>query len=333
MIKKLCLKGIVLTFIITSMCNNVLAANIDNSYEKDLSIFTPENHNIESGELTSIEALSVKSESELNGNSINLYSYSDDIQDYVSVRDIIELVRGTITWERIENTEFNSGNISIDDNKYKYVYSALSEYNIKTGYSVLSLYSINKKGKERYMDLNGNGPITLKLNNGKLLMPVYQLMDLLSRWGYVYTFDFEQKQFKIEKHNFVDENDYISKNFPKTSGLFYYNSEELKSYYSIGYDFYTNISATNSAIRNAVIKHFDKNFKPYVMATDYEKQAKLYYKGCYLLDTDDDNITVEYNNDIDCYIAYNNRCDKESSSFKMIIMRKFDGQVIYAYYQ
>ena len=66
MIKKLCLKWIVLTFIINLMCNNVLATNIDNSYEKDLSLFTPENHNIESGELISIEALSVKSESELN---------------------------------------------------------------------------------------------------------------------------------------------------------------------------------------------------------------------------------------------------------------------------
>lgn len=321
-------------FILSSimMSNVTYAYEINDEYETTLSFKDNENKVTKSGDLLLKKQLSVESDFFAGEQFLDLYKCSDDIQDYVSVRNIIELIGGNITWDREENSEYNYGYIFVNNKKYKYIYSARGDYNLKTGFSFLSLYNIDAYRNEQPLHLNGNSTITLKLNENSLLMPVYQLIDLLNRWGYIYTIDKEEKVLKIKKHDFTGENELVNSFFPKTNDLFYYNSEETKYYENnLGEDFYTTMSSINAGVFNTIKKYFDTEYKHYIEVSDFEERARLCYKGYYYLDTANENITVEYNKDIDCYIAYNNRCLKENIYFKMIAIRRFDGQLIYAY--
>lgn len=320
-------------------CYISYAYEINSSYEVDLrnkeSNITRENISYtEKNDLLSVEKFIVKSKEELNRDSINLFKYSDLKGDYVSLRDAVEIIGGEISWKGAlnDNYKYNYGYININQKIYKYLYSARDDYNIKTKFSYMSFYYIDENEKEKDIVFSSYGPITIKFKDNMLLIPADQLMCLLNRFGYIYTFDFENKIFRIEKYDFIKENEIVKKLFPKTNDLLYYDSEEtLFNTEVLGEDFYTNICGLNQGTNVGIWSYFDEEYKPYKEVLDYVKKAKLCYKGYYSIDTDDKNITVEYNADINCYIAYNNKCNVDSPEFKMIAIRCFDGQVIYVY--
>ena len=316
------------------------AEEIDDSYEIDLNN-KKGNHvgrnayDQERNNLLGIENFKVSSNTALSKNNISFYKYSDLDGDFVSLREVIELIGGKVEWkgELPENSKFNYGYIDINNKKYEFSYSAKEDYVIDTKVTYISIYKNNVYGKEVLMCITGRGPLLGKVYGNTLLIPAEQIPCIFNRWGYIDTFDLKNNIFNEYKIDMIEENKKVKELLPETDAGSYYDSETIKyTTEETGYDIYSSINAMNTATYDSIHKYFDSVYKPYAMDTDYEARARLYYKATCLVDTDDENITVEYNKDLDCYIAYNNRCSKESPKFKMIAIRKFDGQVIYSYY-
>lgn len=329
-----------IVFMCMIFCEISYADQIDSSYETyinlDMIDRTKERiSNEERNNLLSIENFTVKSNADLNKNNISLYRYSDLEGDYVSFREIIELIGGNITWEGPlnENKDFNYGYIYINNKKYEYQYAAKDPYVLNNRITFITLFETKENGKKMELPATINGPLTIKIKDNALLLPANQIMDIYNRWGYIYTFDLNNNIFYVKEFDMIKENKMIKQILPESSSRMYYDSEDtIDITEALNIDFYYNICALTETANLGIWRYFDTEYKPYEVVADYEKRCKMCYKGFYSIETDDSNISVKYNEDLDCYIAYNNRCSEGDPAFKMIAVRKFDGQIVYAYY-
>lgn len=284
-----------------------------------------------------------KLEDESNGvnESINIYDYEDCY--CVSLREIIELLGGDISWNYNKNTQ-QLGTINIYGKQYDY-------------YSHLALDSYTNNSKEESFPItfylvDNNIAYCIPLSSyaeslfanyidGKIYIPVSSLRDLFPRIGYLVGLDTTEKIIYFKEYDSEIEKKKIMTKFPvEQYGNNFYSQDDKEpfelfhDYLPYEHTYYSNISYDKqAAMTKQILVNCNKMFG--ISLTHYndiknDEFYKYIFKACYQIN-DDINIFINYDSDIEAYVIANFDYitqKKINSDCKLIIVRKIDDMIL-----
>lgn len=302
-------------------------------------------------------------EGEKIGKTINIHQYIPSVGEYIELREFVEALGGTITWEKPNSESYDLGYFELLGSKYKYK-SHFSQ--VELGYleddTKINDYAAINYPINIYMCNNDNDSyihipmgnqvenINGKFVNNHIYIQMDKLRGVLSRVGYLYNIDDETKTFNVKKYDFNVEKELMLKKFPKEkfgNGLYgQMNGEEFENivYYptideetgkykeeASFSDYFVNQNNWTNLMESNYIQYFDIYYqKLHTVHNDIEKYYKNLLQSTYLYYYD--NIILSYDSDLDAYIVSNkdfSGVEKIDETYAILVVRKFDNMILY----
>lgn len=277
--------------------------------------------------------------------SINVREFAPEVGDYVSLRAFVEALGGSIEWEP---NDFNRDLGRFELLGYKYT--------MKLHTAVPSIHEIPNKYYEYSLPINiymeeGGKQVILTMNNWSesmftrfendtIYINITSLRRFLPRMGYLINFNKDDKSVNLKTYNFDDEKRIVLDKFPvEKFDLSYYSDsyEEYRkdtlypnTYYH--HDIFEMQACGAEEIESRYLKNVDPTYKSmYYCDNPDENFYKELFKGL-LTDSENIELSVKYDEDLDAYIIFNKPYDDVSvldKTYKIMAVRKYDNMIMY----
>ena len=272
------------------------------------------------------------------GKTINVREYDARVGDFVSLREFVEVLGGSITWEPNEETKY-LGKFEFLNKEYKYYshYPFDDTKDMENAFA-LDLFMI-MEDKDVNILMNGMvESVYTKCVDGKIYIRIKSLRRLLPRMGYLFNLDKENLCFNIKAYDFESEKKLVNEKFPVDkfgNGLYgrNYNGIVLdgKTYWLS--DLFCEQSSQNESLEQKYFDYINNDFTVGYIIKEEDKNT--FYRGVFeaLTLTKFDDVYIDYDEELDAYIIYNkNFYDVESldKTYKILAIRKFDNMVLYS---
>lgn len=271
--------------------------------------------------------------------TIEMYEYSNKVGDFISLREIIEALGGVIEWNPNDDTK-ELGYFELLGRRYYYE-SGISIDNLDIDletYFPINLYTYMDDNKVLLTMSSSLESMSSRLIGDRIYINITALRRLLPRMGYLVNINGEEKTLNIKEYDFNYERELVLRKFPiKKFGKSYYGDEyeEYTLLYSDEYfcfDFFCEQVGATETIEQNYYDYVNSEFRQlFVIKFDnikFYKDMLQVAHGNYI----DDEIYVDYDEELDAYIIYNKdftKVDYIDDSYKILVLRRYDNMVLY----
>lgn len=295
------------------------------------------------------------------GKTVTIHQYLPAIGDYIELRELVEALGGTITWNNPDLFRRNLGEFEIFGSKFKYesYFSKYTLIDLASGSNVSDYasanYPINLFMYDNIEDKYVHIPMSLssetvcgKLVNNHIYISMDKPRRALPRIGYLCNVDDSSNIFNIKRYDYNAERNLMLKKFPKEKfGMGLYSKDKNEDYivyydsvdkYTSKYikepyydDFFIKQNTTTELIELNYTQYFNTNYRSlYIQHNNTDKYYRDLFQAAYM--NYYDNIVLTYDNDLNAYIISNkefNDIDKLDKSCALLVVREFDNMVLY----
>lgn len=311
-----------------------------NFVEADTKITEKISSEVTEYELTN-KIKSVKYDIIFNGERINetitVDEYSANVGDFVSLREFVEAMGGTIVWNPNPKTR-ELGYFEIFGIRYKYTshYPFDDIPDIETAFAI-TLYRVDDDKDVMMLMSSVVESMYTKFTDGRIYIRFTSIRRLLPRMGYLFNLDKNNRTFNIKSYDFEKEKNTVLDKFPiEKFGENIYGKKYIDIYYdTVIYsqmDLFLKQVEDTEAMENRYFNYIDKDFKHLYVVKD---NIYDFYKGmleAVNLTYFDSEVKVDYDKELDAYIIYNKdfrNTDELDFSYKILVIRKYDNMILY----
>lgn len=277
--------------------------------------------------------------------SINVREFDPEVGDYVSLRAFVEALGGSIEWEP---NDLNKDLGKFELLGYKYTMeldsclSSIHEIPNKyyEYYLPINLYT-EVDGKKIVFNMNNwINAISVRFENDTIYINITSLRRLLPKMGYLINFNKDDKSVNLKTYNFDDEKRIVLEKFPIEKFDLSYYSDSYEEYIEdtrdpniyYCYDIFSKQARSTEDIESRYLKNVAPTYKSmYYCDNPDENFYKELFKGL-LTDSENIELSVKYDEDIDAYIIFNKPYDDVSvldETYKIMAVRKYDNMIMY----
>lgn len=278
---------------------------------------------------------------ENTGETISILGFIPYEGDYMPLRDFVEKLGGKIEWDPYYDieTEYYGylGWFELFGTKYTY------ESNLVLNTSDMKMYyyirlSTNINGKETVIGMSlTTEDLFCKMIDNRIYIPIGAARKLLPRMGYLCSIDKDNSTLSIKEYDFEKEKEIMCSKFPEEKfDKSIYNTEFDGSFYYDG-EYYCDDAFTEQiddtvTYENRYSDYIDSSYKSiYVVNKDVDTFMKNMLQAACLMHIDDE-ITVEYDDELEAYVVYNKdfrSAESLDNTYNIIVIRKYDNMVLY----
>ena len=324
---------------------------IESSKSKNQKVYSRD----ERIKLISSDEFDITIDGQATNKKITINKYIPSVGSYVSLRELVNALGGTIEWDPYFNdkTENESdgtlerqpyyttkylGKFSLLGTEYKYyTYFKWGSYEDKETYLPIVI-TTQYEGKECILPMNAMvETLATKLVDNKIYIPIDALRKrILPRMGYLCNINEEELTFNIKKYDFEKEKALMLNKFPIDQ---YPYNKYAKEYDNIitdtdGITYFINdifdeLDSKTSSVESKCLKYIDEAYRPDYDIFGSERVLKNYLQAVYLQWIDEE-INIEYDNDLEAYIVSStvNKEDTNEVRECEIVVRKYDNMVL-----
>lgn len=284
---------------------------------------------------------SVKYDITMNGENTNktisVDEYSPNVGDFVSLREFVEVMGGTIEWAPDPETRV-LGYFEIFGTKYKYTshYPFDDIPDMETAFAI-TLYRVDDDKDVMISMSSAVESMYTKFINGRIYIRFTSIRRLLPRMGYLFNLDKNNRTFNLKTYDFDKEKNLVLTKFPVEKfgesiyGKTYAGISEFSGEYG-EMDLFLKQADDTEFMEYRYSNYIDSDFKRLYVVNDNEYD---FYKG--MLEAQnltyfDTEVKVDYDNELDAYIVYNKdfrNVDELDFSYKILVIRKYDNMILY----
>lgn len=325
---------IILTFI---SCVNAFAEERKMVYRVGMEAVTDSEYN----NIIGRKNYSLTLNGEANGKSITVLEYASKVGDFISLREFVEAIGGKIEWNPNKDTD-ELGYFELFGRRFKY--TAVHWEDFKNSENSFRIYlSMFEDNEEVMLSMNPwSEELFTKVENNKIYIGVNSLNYILPRIGYIFNINKNAQTFNIKSYDFEKEKKYMLEMFPI--------EKVHRNDYAAEYNDYIGPSKNSDAMRycfdifheqigvNVNIKKYYRLFIDDDYKDGYFTDDENFYKGMLQASYGeyiDEEIYIDYDEELESYIVYNEAFKIDSGNFKntaeykIIVIRKFDSMILF----